>query len=34
MKPQRVIELHSSADYVVYFVGFVPGFADLGGLPV
>jgi KipI family sensor histidine kinase inhibitor len=31
--PQRVIELHSSAHYVVYFVGFVPGFAYLGGLP-
>jgi inhibitor of KinA len=29
----RVIELHSSAEYVVYFVGFVPGFAYLGGLP-
>jgi KipI family sensor histidine kinase inhibitor len=33
MSPQRVIELHSSADYIVYFVGFVPGFAYLGGLP-
>jgi len=33
MTPQRVIELHSSAEYVVYFVGFVPGFAYLGGLP-
>ncbi len=33
MTPQRVIELHSSADYIVYFVGFVPGFAYLGGLP-
>ncbi|HLH38868.1 MAG TPA: 5-oxoprolinase subunit PxpB [Bryobacteraceae bacterium] len=31
--PERVIELHSSAEYVVYFVGFVPGFAYLGGLP-
>lgn len=30
---QRVIELHSQATYVVYFVGFVPGFAYLGGLP-
>lgn len=30
---ERVIELHSSADYVVYFLGFVPGFAYLGGLP-
>ena len=31
--PQRVIDLHSSAEYIVYFVGFVPGFAYLGGLP-
>ena len=29
----QVIELHSSARYVVYFLGFVPGFAYLGGLP-
>lgn len=28
-----VIDLHASADYVVYFLGFVPGFAYLGGLP-
>jgi KipI family sensor histidine kinase inhibitor len=28
----RVIELHSSAEYVVYFLGFVPGFAYLGEL--
>jgi len=33
MTRERVIELHSSASYVVYFVGFVPGFAYLGGLP-
>lgn len=31
--PARVIEIHSSASYLVYFVGFVPGFAYLGGLP-
>jgi len=31
--PERVIELHSQAIYTVYFVGFVPGFAYLGGLP-
>jgi KipI family sensor histidine kinase inhibitor len=29
----RVVELHTGADYLVYFVGFVPGFAYLGGLP-
>jgi inhibitor of KinA len=31
--PAQVIELHSSATYVVYFLGFVPGFAYLGELP-
>lgn len=29
----EVIRLHSSAKYTVYFMGFVPGFAYLGGLP-
>ena len=29
----RAIELHSSAEYHVYFLGFVPGFAYLGELP-
>jgi inhibitor of KinA len=29
----QVIELHSSATYLVYFLGFVPGFAYLGELP-
>lgn len=29
----EVVRLHSSASYVVYFLGFVPGFAYLGGLP-
>lgn len=28
-----VIRLHSGAKYTVYFLGFVPGFAYLGGLP-
>ena len=28
-----VVQLHSSADYLVYMVGFMPGFAYLGGLP-
>ncbi len=31
--PERVIKLHSSASYLVYFLGFVPGFAYLGELP-
>jgi len=33
MTPAKVIELHSSTTYVVYFLGFVPGFAYLGELP-
>ena len=31
--PEQVIEIHSSSTYVVYFLGFVPGFAYLGELP-
>lgn len=27
-----VIELHSSTDYIVHFIGFSPGFAYLGGM--
>jgi KipI family sensor histidine kinase inhibitor len=30
---KEVVALHTGADYLVYFVGFVPGFAYLGGLP-
>jgi KipI family sensor histidine kinase inhibitor len=33
MTPEQVIELHSSVTYLVYFLGFVPGFAYLGELP-
>ena len=33
MTPERVVELHSSAAYLVYFLGFIPGFAYLGELP-
>ena len=33
MTPERAVELHASAQYTVYFLGFVPGFAYLGGLP-
>jgi len=33
MTPQQVIELHTSKSYLVYFLGFVPGFAYLGELP-
>jgi len=33
MTPQKVIDLHVSTSYLVYFLGFVPGFAYLGELP-
>lgn len=33
LTPQQAIDLHISATYVVYFLGFAPGFAYLGGLP-
>lgn len=33
MTPERVIELHTRPTYLVYFLGFVPGFAYLGELP-
>jgi inhibitor of KinA len=33
MTPNQVVELHASATYTVYFLGFVPGFAYLGELP-
>jgi inhibitor of KinA len=33
MTPAEVVALHSSVVYVVYFLGFVPGFAYLGILP-
>jgi inhibitor of KinA len=32
MSTERAIELHASGDYLVYFLGFMPGFAYLGGL--
>lgn len=33
LTPAQVVALHSSAEYIVYFLGFQPGFAYLGGLP-
>ncbi len=33
MSAAEVVRLHSQAEYTVYFLGFVPGFAYLGGLP-
>jgi inhibitor of KinA len=32
MSAQDVIDIHASGDYLVYMVGFMPGFAYLGGL--
>lgn len=33
LTPAQVVELHASVDYVVWFLGFQPGFPYLGGLP-
>jgi KipI family sensor histidine kinase inhibitor len=33
LSPAEVFRLHASADYLVYFLGFSPGFPYLGGLP-
>lgn len=33
ISPDEVVRLHTSAAYHVYFLGFSPGFAYLGGLP-
>jgi KipI family sensor histidine kinase inhibitor len=33
LAPDEVIALHSGADYIVYFLGFSPGFPYLGGMP-
>ncbi|MDR3427118.1 MULTISPECIES: 5-oxoprolinase subunit PxpB [Silvimonas] len=32
MSPQQVVERHAAANYVVYCVGFLPGFPYLGGM--
>jgi KipI family sensor histidine kinase inhibitor len=32
LTPSQVIEIHSSAVYRIYMIGFMPGFAYLGGL--
>lgn len=32
LTPEEVIEIHTSADYLVYMLGFAPGFAYLGGM--
>ncbi|UCE94752.1 MAG: 5-oxoprolinase subunit PxpB [Flavobacteriaceae bacterium] len=33
LKKEKIIALHSEALYDVYFIGFLPGFLYLGGLP-
>src|SRR5262245_33192773 len=33
LSAQEVIELHSRPEYLVYMIGFAPGFPYLGGLP-
>lgn len=33
LSPEEVIKRHGKADYVVYLIGFAPGFPYLGGLP-
>lgn len=33
MTIHQVVECHSSAEYIVYFLGFQPGFPYLGGMP-
>lgn len=33
LSPTEVVQLHSEAHYTVYFLGFQPGFAYMGGLP-
>ena len=33
MTPRQVVECHAGADYIVYFLGFQPGFPYLGGRP-
>lgn len=33
LRPEQAIQLHISTIYLVYFLGFVPGFAYLGELP-
>lgn len=32
MTPEEVIRIHSSEDYLIYMLGFLPGFSYLGGL--
>ncbi|BBK31826.1 KipI family sensor histidine kinase inhibitor [Stella humosa] len=33
LTPEAVVDIHLSAEYRVYMIGFAPGFAYMGGLP-
>jgi inhibitor of KinA len=33
LTPEEVIQIHSGAEYLVYMIGFAPGFPYLGGMP-
>lgn len=33
LTPEEVIRIHSEAEYLVYMIGFAPGFPYLGGMP-
>jgi inhibitor of KinA len=33
LSPEEIISLHASTSYTVHFIGFLPGFLYLGGLP-
>jgi KipI family sensor histidine kinase inhibitor len=33
LRPEEVVEIHSSVEYAAYFLGFAPGFAYLGPVP-
>ena len=33
MTPDEVVKIHTSGDYLVYMIGFAPGFPYIGGLP-
>ena len=32
LSTQEAIDIHSSEDYLIYMLGFLPGFSYLGGL--
>lgn len=33
LHPEEVVQRHEAPEYIVYFIGFQPGFAYIGGLP-